>query len=141
VQIDATLQLGGAKKVELHALTKKTLQDVLVVCEYPDVFLDELLGMPPDRDIEFMIDLVPRIGPIAKRPYRMAADELAELKKQLQELIDKGFIRPSASPWGSPILFVKKKDGSMRMCVDYRNLNVVTIKNKYPLPRIDDLLN
>jgi hypothetical protein len=71
----------------------------------------------------------------------MAADELAELKKQLQELIDKGFIRPSASPWGSPILFVKKKDGSMRMCVDYRNLNVVTIKNKYPLPRIDDLLN
>jgi hypothetical protein len=141
VQIDATLQLGGAKKVELHALTKKTLQDVLVVCEYPDVFLDELLGMPPDRDIEFMIDLVPRIGPIAKRPYRMAADELAELKKQLQELIDKGFIRPSASPWGSPILFVKKKDGSMRMCVDYRNLNVVTIKNKYLLPRIDDLLN
>jgi hypothetical protein len=141
VQIDATLQLGGAEKVEFHALTKKTLQDVLVVCEYPDVFLDELPGMPPDRDIEFMIDLVPRIGPIAKRPYRMAADELAELKKQLQELIDKGFIRPSASPWGSPVLFVKKKDGSMRMCVDYRNLNVVTIKNKYPLPCIDDLLN
>jgi hypothetical protein len=97
--------------------------------------------MPPDRDIEFVIDLVPGTGPIAKRPYRMTADELAELKKQLQELMDKGFIRPSASPWGSPVLFVKKKDGSMRMCVDYRSLNVVTIKNKYPLPCIDDLLD
>lgn len=97
--------------------------------------------MPPDRDIEFIIDLIPGTGPIVKPPYRMAADELAELKKQLKELSDKGFIRPSASPWGSPVLFVKKKDGSMRMCVDYRSLNAVTIKNKYPLPRIDDLLD
>ena len=112
-----------------------------VVCEYPKVFPDELPRMPPDRDIEFMIDLVPRTGQIAKRPYRMAVDELAELKKQLQELTDKGFIRPSASPWGSPVLFVKKKDGSMRMCVDYRSLNAITIKNKYLLPCIDDWLD
>jgi hypothetical protein len=141
VQIDTTHRLDDVEKAELHALTEKILQDVPVVCEYPDIFPDELLGMPPDQDIEFMIDLVPRIGPIAKRPYKMVADELAERKKQLQELMDKGFIRRSASPWGSPVLFVKKKDGSMRMCVDYRSLNVVTIKNKYPLPRIDDLLD
>ena len=97
--------------------------------------------MPPDRDVEFIIDLLPGTGPIAKRPYHMSVDELAELKKQLDELISKGYIRPSASPWGSPILFVKNKDGSMRRCIDYRNLNAVTIKNKYPLPRIDDLLD
>ena len=88
-----------------------------------------------------MIDLVPGTGPIAKCPYRMAVDELAELKKQLQELTDKGFIRPSASPWGSPVLFVKKKDGSMWMCVDYRSLNAITIKNKYLLPCTDDWLD
>ena len=91
------------------------------------------------RDIEFAIDLVPGTSPIAKRPYRMADSELAELKKQLEELQQIGFIRPSSSPWGAPVLFVKKKDGSMRLCVDYRALNEVTIKNKYPLPRIDDL--
>jgi hypothetical protein len=88
-----------------------------------------------------MCQLFVSIQTIAKRPYRMAADELAELKKQLQELMDKGFIRHSASPWGSPVLFVKKKDGSMRICVDYRSLNVITIKNKYLLPRIEDLLD
>jgi hypothetical protein len=114
---------------------------VPAICDYLDVFPDELPGMPPNRDIELIIDLVPGIGLITKHPYRMVADELAELKKQLQELTDKGFIRPSASPWGSPILFMKKKDGSMRMCVDYHSLNVITIKNKYPLPRIDDLLD
>ena len=97
--------------------------------------------MPPDRDIEFVIDLVPGIAPIAKRPYRMAASELAELKKQFKELQQISFIRPSSSPWGAPVLFVKKKDGSMRFCVDYRALNEVTIKNKYPLPRIDDLFD
>jgi len=105
------------------------------------VFPEELPGMPPDHDVEFIIDLLSRMGPIAKRPYRMSVDELEELKKQLKELSDKGYIRLSASPWGSPILFVKNKDGSMRMCIDYRNLNAVTIKNKYPLPRIDDLLD
>ena len=97
--------------------------------------------MPPDRDIEFVIDHVPGTSPIAKRPYRMAASELAELKKQLEELQRIGFIRPSSSPWGAPVLFVKKKDWSMRLCVDYHALNEVTIKNKYPLPRIDDLFD
>ena len=112
-----------------------------VIRDYPDVFPEELLGMPLDRDVEFIINLLPGTGPIAKRPYRMSVDKLAELKKQLDELISKGYIRPSDSPWGSPILFVKKKDGSMRMCIDYQNLNAVTIKNKYPLPRINDLLD
>ena len=97
--------------------------------------------MPPDRDIDFVIDLVPRTAPIAKRLYRMAASELAELKKQLEELQRIGFTRPSSSPWGAPVLFVKKKDGSMRMCVDYCALSEFTIKNKYPLPRIDDLFD
>nr|ABC94893.1 polyprotein [Oryza australiensis] len=112
-----------------------------VVQEYPDVFPEELPGMPPDRDIEFIIDLMPGTAPISKRPYRMPANELEELKKQIRELQEKGFVRPSSSPWGAPVLFVKKKDGSMRMCVDYRSLNEVTIKNKYPLPRIDDLFD
>jgi hypothetical protein len=111
------------------------------VCEYPDVFPDELPGMPPDRDIEFAIELQPGTAPISKRPYRMPPAKLAELKKQLQELLDKGFIRPSTSPWGCPALFVKKKDESLRLCVDYRPLNAVTIKNKYPLPRIDVLFD
>jgi hypothetical protein len=111
------------------------------VCEYPDVFPEEFLGLPPDRDIEFAIDLVPGTAPIAKRPYRMSVEELVELKKQLKDLLDKCYIRPSASPWGSPVLFIRKKNGSMRMCIDYRSLNAVTIKNKYPLPRIDDLLD
>jgi hypothetical protein len=97
--------------------------------------------MPPNRDIEFAIELQPRTTPISKRPYRMPPAELAELKKQLQELLDKGFIRPSTSPWGCLALFVKKKDESLRLCVDYRPLNAVTIKNKYPLPRIDVLFD
>ena len=125
----------------VFSMETKTLEEVLVVNEYPDVFPEELPGMPPDRDIEFVIDLVPGTAPIAKRPYRMAASELAELKKQLEELQRIGFIRPSSSPWGAPVLFVKKKDGSMRLCVDYRALNEVTIKNKYSLPRIDDLFD
>jgi hypothetical protein len=125
----------------MSALEAKSVKEVPVVCEYPDVFPEELPGMPPERDVEFVIDLLPSTGPITKRPYCMAVDELEELKKQLKELSDKGYIRPSASPWGSPVLFVKKKDGSMRMCIDYRNLNVVTVKNKYPLPRINDLLD
>jgi hypothetical protein len=112
-----------------------------VVCEYPDVFPDDLPGMPLDRDIEFIIELQPGTAPISKRPYRMPPNELAELKVQLQDLLDKGFIRPSASPWGCPALFVKKKDHSLRLCVDYRPLNAVTIKNKYPLPRFDILFD
>jgi hypothetical protein len=110
------------------------------VVEFSDVFPKELPGMPPDRDIEFIIELLPGTAPIAKRPYRMGVDEL-ELKKQIKELQDKGFIRPSSSPWGAPVIFVDKKDGTQRMCVDYRSLNEVTIKNKYPLPRIDGLFD
>jgi ribonuclease HI len=125
----------------LHNLKAETPKEVPVVAEYMDVFPEELPGMPPEREVEFAIDLVPGTAPIAKRPYRMAAPELAELKKQLDELLQKGYIRPSSSPWGAPVLFVKKKDGSMRLCVDYRALNEVTIKNKYPLPRIDDLFD
>ena len=109
--------------------------------KFPDVFFEDLPGLPPDREVEFTIDLVPSIGPISKAPYRMVLTELKELKEQLQDLLDKGFIRTSASPWGAPVLFVKKKDGSMRLCIDYRELNKVTIRNKYPLPRIDDLFN
>jgi hypothetical protein len=117
------------------------LDEIPVVCEYPDVFPDELPGMPPDRDVEFVIELQPGTAPISKRHYRMPPKELAELKNQLQELLDKGYIRPSSSPWGCPALFVKKKDGSLRLCVDYRPLIAVTIKNKYPLPRIDVLFD
>jgi hypothetical protein len=97
--------------------------------------------MPPDREIEFVIELVPGTAPIFKRPYRMVANQLAELKEQLQELLDTRYTRPSASPWGAPVIFVPKKDGTQRMCRDYRSLNEVTIKNKYPLPRIDDLFD
>ena len=97
--------------------------------------------MPPDRDIEFIIELVPGTGPIAQKPYRMNPQELEELKKQLDDMLRKGLIRPSASPWGSPVIFVDKRDGTTRLCVDYRKLNDVTIKNKYPLPKIEDLFD
>ena len=111
-----------------------------MVCEFPNVFSDELLGLPPDRDVEFKIKLVPGTAPISRRPYRMPPNELVELKIQLKELLDKGLIQPSLSPWGCLALFVKK-DKSLRMCVDYRPLNAVTIKNKYPLSRIDILFD
>lgn len=112
-----------------------------VVKEFIDVFPDDLPGLPPDREIELAIDLEPGTRPISKAPYRMAPVEMKELLTQLQDLLDKGIIRPSVSPWGAPVLFVKKKDGTMRLCIDYRELNKVTIKNKYPLPRIDDLFD
>ncbi|KAA3465831.1 DNA/RNA polymerases superfamily protein [Gossypium australe] len=111
------------------------------ICEYPDVFPEELPGLPPIREVEFAIELVPGTSPISIALYRMAPTGLKELKSQLQELTDRGFARQSFSPWGAPVLFVKKKDGSMRMCIDYRQLNKVTIKNKYPLLRIDDLFD
>jgi hypothetical protein len=117
------------------------LERIPVVSEYPDVFLDKLPGMPPDQDIEFAIEVQPGTAPVSKRPYIMPPAELAELKKQLQELLDKVFIRPSTSPWGCLALFVKKKDDILRLCIDYRPLNAVTIKNKYPLPRIDVLFD
>jgi hypothetical protein len=117
------------------------IEEIPVVNEFPDVFPRDLPGLPPDPEIEFAIVLVPGTKPIHKAPYRMAPMELKELKEQLKELEEKGFIRPSVSPWGAPVLFVKKKDGSLRLCVDYRELNKVTIRNKYPLPRIDDLFD
>ena len=110
-------------------------------CGTNHVFPDDLPGLAPDREIEFNIDLLPGTNPISIAPNRMAPTELKELKEQLQELLHKGFIRPSSSPWGAPVLFVKKKDGTMRMCIDYRQLNKVTINNRYPLPRIDDLFD
>ncbi|KAL5556669.1 hypothetical protein UlMin_038905 [Ulmus minor] len=116
-------------------------EEIAVVREFPDVFPEELPGIPPEREISFEIELLPGSAPVSKAPYRMAPAELKELQIQLQELLDKGFIRPSCSPWGAPVLFVKKKDGTLRMCIDYRELNKLTIKNKYPLPRIDDLFD
>ncbi|KAL4016280.1 hypothetical protein IC575_023927 [Cucumis melo] len=118
-----------------------SLSSELVVRDYPDVIPQELPGLPPHREIEFAIKLEPGTVPISRAPYRMVPTELKELKVQLQELLHKGFIRPSVSPWGAPVLFVKKKDGSMRLCIDYRELNKVTVKNRYPLPRIDDLFD
>ncbi|KAD4180266.1 hypothetical protein E3N88_28857 [Mikania micrantha] len=112
-----------------------------VVREFPEVFPDDLPGLTPARPVEFRIDLVPGETPIAKSPYRVAPSEMQELSNQLQELLDKGFIRPSYSPWGAPVLFAKQKDGSFRMCIDYREVNKLTIKNRYPLPMIDDLLD
>ena len=112
-----------------------------MVCEFPDVFPEDLPRLPLDHEVEFSIELEPGTAPISRRPYRMAPRELAEMKKQLEELMDKGFIRPSSSPWGCPAIFVKKKDGTLWMCVDYRPLNAVTVKNKYPLPRIDTLFD
>jgi len=117
------------------------LANLHIVRDFPDVFPEELPGLPPEREVEVSIDVLPGTTPIAQAPYRMASVELAELKFQLQELLDKGFIHPNNSPWGASVLFVKKKDGTLRLCIDYRQLNKVTIKNKYPLPRIDDLFD
>jgi hypothetical protein len=117
------------------------IQDILAVCEFPDVFPEDLPGLPPERDVEFVIELKSGTAPISRRSYRMPPNELAELKKQLQDLLEKGFIRSSSSPWGCPAIFVKKKDQTLRMCMDYKPLNEVTIKNKYPLPRIDILFD
>jgi len=113
--------------------------NILVVCEFEDVFPEELPGLPSQMEIDFEIKLIPRAQPISKAPYCMAPTELKELKIQLDELLQKEFVRPSVSPWGDTMLFVKKKDGTFRLCIDYRELDKITIKNKYPLPRIDDL--
>jgi hypothetical protein len=114
---------------------------IRVVSEFPDVFPDDLPGMPPDSDIEFSIDLLPGTAPITKQPYRMAPVEHEEVKKTIDELLAKGYIRRSFSPWAFPVLLVEKKDGTKRMCVDCQDLNAVTIKNKHPLPRIEDLFD
>ncbi|GJW27773.1 putative reverse transcriptase domain-containing protein [Tanacetum coccineum] len=130
----------SAKKEEDKSEGKQ-LKDVPIVRDFPEVFPEDLPGLPPARPVEFQIDLIPGAAPVARAPYRLAPSEMKELSKQLQELSDKGFIRPSSSPWGAPVLFVKKKDGSFRMCIDYRELNKLTVKNRYPLPRIDDLFD
>ncbi|GKD62050.1 putative reverse transcriptase domain-containing protein, partial [Tanacetum coccineum] len=116
---------------------EKRLEDVPTVRDFPK----DLPGLPPTRQVEFQIDLVPGATPVARAPYRLAPSEMEELSTQLQELSDKGFIWPSSSPWGALVLFVKKKDGSFRMCIDYRELNKLTVKNRYPLPRIDNLFD
>nr|GEZ29233.1 hypothetical protein [Tanacetum cinerariifolium] len=120
---------------------EKKLDDIRVVRDFPEVFPDDLSGLPPVREIEFRIDLILSALPVVKSPYRLAPSETLDLSNQLKELQEKGFIRPSHSPWGAPVLFVKKKDDAMRMCIDYRELNKLTIKNRYPLPRIDDLFD
>ncbi|GJX37459.1 putative reverse transcriptase domain-containing protein [Tanacetum coccineum] len=120
---------------------EKRLEDVPIVREFPEVFLEDLPGLPPDRQVEFQIDLVPGAAPVARAPYRLAPAEMQGLSTQLQKLSDKGFIRLSSSPWGAPVLFVKKKDGSFWMCIDYRELKKLTMKNRYPLLRIDDLFD
>ncbi|GJT53881.1 putative reverse transcriptase domain-containing protein [Tanacetum coccineum] len=129
-----------AKEVEDKS-EKKRLENVPIVQDFPEVFPEDLLSLPLTRQVEFQIDLVPGAAPVARAPYRLAPSEMKELSEQLKELSDKGFIRPSSSPWGAPVLFVKKKDGSFRMCIDYRELNKLTVKNRYPLPRIDDLFD
>eukprot|EP00253_Pinus_taeda_P016057 PITA_16057 len=118
-----------------------SLNSIPVIQEFTDVFPEEIPGLPPRRNIDFTIELIPGAAPVSRAPYRMSTPELTELKMQLQELLDKEYIRPSVSPWGAPVLFVKKKDGTLRMCIDYRQLNKLTIKNKYPLPRIDELFD
>jgi hypothetical protein len=128
-------------KASLHRVVELKLEDIHIVQEFMDVFPDDLPGMPPERAIEFKIELQPSTVPIAKAPYKMSPVEMRELKIQLQGLLDKGYIRPSTSPWGYSALFVEKKDKELLLCVDYRPLNAVIIKNKYPLPRIDILFD
>ncbi|GJS92510.1 hypothetical protein Tco_0799478 [Tanacetum coccineum] len=120
---------------------EKQLEEVPIVQDFLEVIPEDLPGIPPARQVNFRIDLIPGAAPIARTPYQLASSEMKEWSDQLKELSDKGFIRPSSSPWGAPVLFVKKKDGSFRMCIDYRELNKLTVKNRYPLPRIDDLFD
>ncbi|GJR94777.1 putative reverse transcriptase domain-containing protein [Tanacetum coccineum] len=138
---DKVLIVQVMKKETEDKSEEKRLEDVPIVRYFPEVFLEYLPGLPPTRQVEFQINLVPGAAPVARAPYKLAPSELQELSAQLQELSDKGFIRPSFSTWGALILFVKKKDGSFHMCIDYRELNKLTVKNQYPLPRIDDLFD
>jgi hypothetical protein len=132
---------GVANHVKVNQLDASQGSKVPVVNEFPNVFPKELLGMPPDRDIEFVIELKPSTTPIYKTAFRMTTPELTEFKEHIKELLEKGLICPSSSLWRAPVIFVPKKDGTQRLCMDYRALNEVTVKNKYSLPRIDDLFD
>jgi hypothetical protein len=123
---------GACHHLSVDDKDSNPIEAIRIVSEFPDVFPEELPGMPPEREVEFAIELIPGTAPISKRAYRVSRPELVELKKQIDELLEKGYIRPSTSPWAVPVLFVEKKDGTKRMCIDYRALNEVTIKNKYP---------
>ncbi|GKC15082.1 putative reverse transcriptase domain-containing protein [Tanacetum coccineum] len=129
------------RESRLTIISCSKAQEYMAKGYFPEVFPEDLPGLPPARPVEFQIDLIPGAALVARAPYRLVPSEMKELLKHLQELSDKGFIRPSSSPWGAPVLFVKKKDGSFRMCIDYRELNKLTVKNRYPLPRIDDLFD
>jgi hypothetical protein len=135
------LEEGACHHLSVDDMESNPIEAIRIVLEFPDVFPKELPGMPPERKVQFAIELIPGIAPISKRAYRVSRPELVELKKQIDELLEKGYIRPSTSPWAAPVLFVEKKDGTKRMCIDYRALNEVTVKNKYPLPRIEDLFD
>nr|GEX21448.1 putative reverse transcriptase domain-containing protein [Tanacetum cinerariifolium] len=137
---------GERPKKDLKSLScikadEKRLDNIRIVLDFPKVFSDDLTGLPLAREIKFFIDLIPGALLVVKSPYRLAPSEMLELSNQLKELQEKGFIQPSHSPWGAPILFVKKKDGALRMCIDYKELNKLIIKNCCPLPRIDDLFD
>jgi hypothetical protein len=135
------MSLVPALSVIAHAEASSDLSSIPMVCEFLDVFPKDLPKLPPDRDVEFTIELEPSTAPISQRPYLMTPKELAKMKKQLEELLKKGFICPSSSPWGGPAIFVKKKDDTLWMCVDYHPLNAVTIKNRYLLLRIHTLFD
>jgi hypothetical protein len=132
---------GSCHQVTAHIEEIEPSEAINVVSKFLDLFLEELPGMPPERKVEFSIELTPGTAPISKIAYRVSGPELVELKKQIDELLEKDYTRPSTSLWAALVLFVEKKDGTKRMCIDYRSLNEVTIKNKYPLPRIEDLLD
>jgi hypothetical protein len=140
-KVSLQLPLVARLQASVYAVVAKSLDEIPVVRKYLDMFLDDLPGIPPDRAIEFKIELQPGTTPVYKQPYPMAQNEMAELKIQLQELLDKEYIRPSYSPRGCPTIFVSKKDKTQRLCMDYQPLNAVTLKNKYPLPHIDLLFN
>ncbi|GKF13150.1 hypothetical protein Tco_0051076, partial [Tanacetum coccineum] len=141
LRVQGERALGVGKTLMNVKVDEPKVGDISVVLDFIDVFPEDLSGLPPHRQIEFRIDLIPGATPVAKSPYRLALSKMQELSGQLQELQDKGFIRPSHSLWGAPVLFVKKKDGSFRMCIDYRELNNLNLKNRYPFPIIDDLFD
>jgi hypothetical protein len=135
------LEEGACHHLSVDDKESNPIEAIRIVLEFPDVFPKELPSMPLERKVEFAIELIQGTAPISKRAYRVSGPELVELKKQIDELLEKGYIRPSTSPWAAPVLFAEKKDGTKRMCIDYRALNEVTVKNKYPLPRIEDLFD